>query len=728
MSIFKSRKIKLPTSAPIELVIFRNEHGVMNVKAPSLGSLLWGSGYAHANDRYTQLLLMRIIGQGRLCELLEDTQVNLEIDTFFRKANWHNNVTDEIDKLAPYTKSMCQHYCDGVNEGIKQKNWSMLKALGYKHEPWTIEDSILISRMTGYITLAQSQTEIEHFFVECVQAGIEIDLLKELFPLSKQDIDLDLLSKISLENSIIPSHVLWNSVLPRMMASNNWVISGNKTQSGKAMLANDPHLEVNRLPNVWCEQLLEYGENRVKGLGMPGLPGAVIGRSNDLAWGVTYAFMDSVDSWIEDCKSGQYLRDGIRCDFQIREEIIKRKKSADHLVTFYDNHHGVLSGDPCVDGYYLSTKWSGAQSGAASLNAAIKMFTVDDTRAALATLGQVESAWNWVVCDKKGDIGYQMSGLMPLRTNGWNGFTPQLGWYSENDWQGFVDAKELPRSYNPESNYIVTANQDLNHLGNFSPINMPMGDYRAQRIADLIEEEPQHDISSNQKIQLDVHSKQARQFLDILLPLLRVAHGNHALFIILENWDCCYDLKSKGAVVFEAFYSELRHIVFANKNYGFSNKVGSYLTQETGIFIDFYQQFDQVLLNNDSAWYQGASQEECFESAFLNIEQHCLKPSWGEENKLSFVNILLGEKLPQWMGATTSPISLRGGRATPSQGQIYRSANRQTSFAPTIRVVTQMNDSVLHTSVAGGPSDNFLSPWYRSELKAWQNGQYKKLI
>lgn len=728
MSIFKSRKIKVPTSAPTELVISRNQHGVMSVNAPSLGSLLWGSGYAHAYDRYTQLLLMRIIGQGRLCELLEDTQVNLEIDTFFRKANWHNNINNEIDKLDPHTESMCQHYCDGVNAGIKQKNWSMLKALGYKHEPWTIEDSILISRMTGYLTLAQSQTEIEHFFIECIQAGIETDLLKELFPVSDQDIDRDLLSKITLEDSIIPSQALWNSVLPRMMASNNWVIGGDKTHSGKAMLANDPHLEVNRLPNVWCEQILEYGEYRVKGLGMPGLPGVVIGRSNDLAWGVTYAFMDSVDSWVEDCKGGQYLRDGIRCDFEVRREVIKRKQSADHQVTFYDNQHGVLSGDPCVDGYYLSTKWSGAQSGAASLNTAIKMFTVDDTQTALAILGQVESAWNWVVCDNNGDIGYQMSGLMPLRTSGWNGFTPQLGWHSENDWQGFVEPKDLPRIYNPESNYIVTANQDLNHLGNCSPINMPMGDYRAQRIADLIEEESQHDVSSNQKIQLDVYSKQACQFLDILLPLLRIPHCNHTLFIILENWDCCYDLKSKGAVVFEAFYSELRHIVFANKNHGFSDKVGNYLTQETGIFIDFYQQFDQVLLNNDSAWYQGASQAECFVKAFLSIEQHCLKPNWGEENKLSFVNILIGDKLPQWLGATTPLISLRGGRATPSQGQIYRSANRQTSFAPTIRVVTQMNDFVLHTSVAGGPSDNFLSPWYRSELKDWQNGQYKKLI
>ena len=725
--MFSSRKINLPSTAPSTLSISRNEHGVICLKAPALDTVLWGSGYAHAVDRYTQLLLMRIIGQGRLCELLEDTQANLEIDTFFRKANWHNNIADEIKKLDQHTRAMCQHYCDGVNEGLKNKGLSMLKVLGYKHESWTIEDSILISRMTGYLTLAQSQTEIEHFFIECVQAGIKIDLLKELFPITDQDINLELLNKVSLEDSIIPSHVLWNCVLPRMMASNNWVISGNKTESGKAMLANDPHLEVNRLPNVWCEQILEYGDERIKGLGMPGLPGVVIGRSHDLAWGVTYAFMDSVDSWIEDCKNGQYLRDNIRCDFDVRKEVIKRKKSPDHLVTYFDNHHGVLNGDPAIDGLYLSTKWSGASGGAASLTAAIDMFTVTDTKTALTVLGQVESAWNWVVCDSEDNIGYQMSGLMPTRLAGWNGFVPQLGWQSTYDWQGFVDAANLPRAYNPTSDYIVTANQDLNHFGNHSPINMPMGSYRAQRISQLIEKRAVHNIASCQEIQLDVYSKQAHQFLHILLPLLKDKNEESSLYKVLDNWDCRYDLKSKGAVVFEAFYSALRHLVFAKQNHSFGDKVGRYLACETGIFIDFYQQFDDILLNQHSAWYDECAQSTCFINAFLTIDESCLNKDWGTENQLPFTNILLGDKLPQWLGATTPSIALQGGRATPSQGQIYTSGNRQTSFGPTIRVVTDMNEPVLYTSMAGGPSDNFLSPWYLSELNAWQQGQYKKL-
>ncbi|MGB1298968.1 MAG: penicillin acylase family protein [Psychrobium sp.] len=727
MSFFSSRKIKLPSTAPSSLTLSRTEHGIIEVGGDDLSDLLWGSGYAHAVDRYTQLLLMRIIGQGRLCELLDDTDENLAIDCFFRKANWHNNLTDEVSKLDTFTRNKCQRYCDGVNEGIKRKGMSMLRLLGYQPEPWCIEDSILISRMTGYLTLAQSQTEIEHFFIECVQAGIDRLRLEELFPISGQEIDFQLLNQIQLTDSIIPSHILWNSVLPRMMASNNWAISGQHTYSGKPILANDPHLEVNRLPNVWCEQILNAPSKRIKGMGMPGLPGIVIGRSNELSWGVTYSFMDSVDSWIEQCKDGKHLYDDEWLAFTARKEVIKRKKHPEHIATFYDNKHGVLAGDPYVEGYYLATRWSGVNSGAQSLQAAIEMFEINDTKSSLAILGKVESAWNWVVADKAGNIGYQMSGLMPKRQSNWNGFTPSIGWHSENDWQGYVDTQDLPRSYNPTCGFLVTANNDLNAYGKVSPINMPMGDYRAKRITQLIEENKQHNVALSQKIQRDVYSRQAKQFLDILRPLIRTQHKDSVSSDIIESWDCCYDTESHGAVVFEAFYHNLRQLVFADGRYGLGSNVGNYLASETGVFIDFYQQFDGVLLNPQSAWYEGTTQAGVFLAAFKAITLSEVDKTWQQVNSVSFSNILTADKLPSFLGATTKPIPLRGGRATPSQGQVYRSANRQTSFAPTIRAVTDMNEDVLHTSLAGGPSDDFTSKWYRNELDAWLNGRYKRV-
>lgn len=722
--MFKSRSIRLDPNIPHQLTIKRNEQGVMCIDADDIAGMLWGSGYAHGVDRYTQLLLMRILGQGRLCELLEDSDENLAIDTFFRRANWHNNLSNEVEKLDEYTRSMCQNYCDGVNAALKKKRFSILKLLGYQPIPWTIKDSILISRMTGYLTLAQSQAEIEHLFIECVQAGIDITLLEELFPIKNQDIDVALLRKIRLQDNILPNEMLWNSVLPRMMASNNWVISGQRTASGKAILASDPHLEINRLPNVWCEQSLSCSQVNVKGMSMPGLPSIVIGRSQHLSWGVTYSFMDSVDSWIEDCNDGHYKKHKQWRSFDTRKEIVKRKKNATHTLTFFDNEHGVLAGDPYKKGYYLATRWSGAQSGAMSLQAGIKMLSITSTEQALITLGQVESAWNWVVTDSEDNIGYQMSGLMPKRHRRWNGFSPAKGWLPEYDWCGYVTYDELPRILNPKAGYVVTANNDLNHLGVVSPINMPMGNYRAQRIEDKLNSTDQHDVNFSQQMQLDVYSKQARLFLDILLPILVKSESDNSSYKILRDWDCRYDNNSVGAPIFEAFYHSLREQIFISNELGFGERVGKHLVQETGVFIDFYQQFDNIMLNPNSSWLGNKSQEDIF----LNAFQHMKIPKyvyWKQQNTVCFTNILLTDKLPKFLRVSTDPIPLQGGRATPCQGQIYRNANRITSFAPTVRVVCDMSESTLHTCLAGGASDNPLSIWYRNELNDWLNGRYK---
>ena len=250
-----SNAFQIRQPKPPGLTIVRDADGVPHVTADRPAGALWGIGYCHAVDRITQLLMMRILGQGRLCELLSDTAESLQIDQFFRRANWHNNLERQVELLDDETREQCQSYCDGVNSGLAAKKIYVLKLMGYRPDPWSIADSILIMRMTGYLTLAQSQTEVERFFVELVQAGVDPELLAELFPIDPATLDRDLINSITLGERIVPCEILWNQALPRMMASNNWVVAGSKTASGAAIMANDPHLEINRLPNVWYEHL-----------------------------------------------------------------------------------------------------------------------------------------------------------------------------------------------------------------------------------------------------------------------------------------------------------------------------------------------------------------------------------------------------------------------------------------------------------------------------------------
>ena len=179
---------------------------------------------------------------------------------------------------------------------------------------------------------------MERLLIELVQAGMDTERLKELFPRILGGLDIDLIKKIKLQERIVSPASLWDIAAPVMMKSNNWAVSGRKTASGKPILANDPHLEIKRLPNVWYEMVLKNKDWYAMGGTMPGVPAILVGRNPDLAWSATYTFMDSTDSWVEQCKNGGYLREPEKwLRFTEREEIIKRKKKEAVKVVFYEN-------------------------------------------------------------------------------------------------------------------------------------------------------------------------------------------------------------------------------------------------------------------------------------------------------------------------------------------------------------------------------------------------------
>ncbi len=703
------------------LLIRRDEHGVPYIKANAEADLYWGLGYCHALDRGMQMLLMRILGEGRAAELLEASEEMLAIDKFFRRVNWAGGTEQEIAKLSSEAKIFCDAYCAGANAYFSRKTPWEFKLLGYKPAPWKIENIFTLARMAGYLTLAQSQAEIERLFIEMVQASISREKLDELFPNILGGLDIELLKKIKLAERIVPLGVKWNNIVPTMMASNNWVISGKKTVSGKPILANDPHLETNRLPNVWYESVLKTKARYAIGATMPGLPGILIGRNSDIAWGATYTFMDAIDSWIEHCKDGKFLQNENQwTEFKQRKEIIKRKKGAAVEITFYENAHGVLEGNPFDEGFYLATRWTAAALGATSINAIVNVWNAANVDEGMNCLGQLESAFNWVLADRHGNIGYQMSGLMPRRRDGVSGFVPLPGWKKENDWQGFVDHQDLPRCVNPAGGFFVTANNDLNQWGAAKPINICMGSYRSDRIAHLLAQKEKLTIDDCREIHYEVYSLQAEYFMRLLKPLLPDTSPGK----ILREWDCRYNPESPGAFLFEKFYGMLRHEVFGKNGFGVA--AVDFLANESGAFVDFYDNFDRVLLSENSAWFGRESRESLYRRVAAEALQVTPK-TWGEGNQIKLKHLILGEKLPVAAGFDRGPIILRGGRATPHQGQIYKSAGRVTSFTPSFRMVTDLAQDEVHSNLAGGPSDRRFSKWYCADLENWLKGEYKTL-
>jgi penicillin G amidase len=701
-----------------QVALDRDDNGVVHVTATRLIDLYFGLGWAHAYDRGLQMLMMRILGKGRASELLDDSEEMLRVDTFFRRMNWIQGANEERRSLSADAFDCAEAYAEGVTACFAEHVPFEMKLFRYDVESWTFEDSVLLSRMVGYLTLAQSQGEAERLFVEMVQAGVEREKLEELFPGALDEYDPALLKKIRLAERIVPAALSWKSLVPRMMASNNWVVSGSRTVSKKPILANDPHLEINRLPAVWYEAALKLPDRWAIGATMPGLPAILIGRNSELAWGATYSFMDAIDSWIEQVKDGKYRRGDHWLPFKKRVETIARKNKQPAEVVFWENEHGVLDGDAEREGHYLATRWSGATSGARSLEAMIRMFNARTVPEGMQLLGSIESAMNWVLADRTGHIGYQMSGLAPKRREGWKGFVPMPGWDPANDWTGFHAVEDLPRCFDPPEGFFVTANDDLNRYGRAKPLNVVQGPYRAQRLRALLAQQDTVDVEDMCRMQLDLRSTQAERFM----PLLRRLLPENEAGRMLAGWDLSYGAESRGASVFEEFYQELRREVFGKKSLG--ETVVDYLSGETGIFADFFINFDEILLSERSAWFGEETREQIWARAAANALQRPVR-AWKQSQQIVQTHLLFGGRLPKFLGFDRGPFALPGGRATVSQGQIYRSGGRLTSFAPSIRLVTDLSEDCCLTCLAGGPSDRRFSKWYDSDMELYLAGRYK---
>ena len=405
-----------------------------------------------------------------------------------------------------------------------------------------------------------------------------------------------------------------------------------------------------------------------------------------------------------------------------REETILRKKKEPVTIVFYENDHGVLEGDPSgsEERMLLATKWTGQDAGAESVNALAGMWSVNTVEEAMEILGPATISFNWVFADADGSIGFQMSGKAPKRRPGVSGFVPLPGWLPENDWQGMVAPEDLPRALNPKSGSIVTSNQDLNSLGNADVINMPMAPYRVNRVEQLLSERALLSAEEMNQIQGDLYSLEAEAFMKILTSLLPDTEAGRTL----AAWDCRYDLESQGAYLFERFYDALRTEVFGRNGFGENAEI--FLARQTGIYADFYLNFNRILLSDHSAWFAGDSREELYRRIAAEALDGTIL-TWGETRKVTMSHIIFGGQLPRFLGFDRGPIVLPGGRATINQGQIYRSAGRTTTFAPSLRFATDMGTNELHSNSSGGPSDRRFSRWYVSEMKRWMDNDYKTL-
>ncbi|WP_164848290.1 penicillin acylase family protein [Halobacteriovorax sp. HLS] len=712
----------------------RRSSGITEISTQSLNTSAYAQAMTHCNDRFVQIFLLRIIGQGRISELLNDSTETNEIDKFMRKMNFYGSSKQELSQLDPCARAFFQSYCDGINDYLKEHGtvWEF-KLLKVKPEKWNIEDSLMIIKIMSYIGLAQTQQDAQKLIIQLVRNNVDLKKIKSLFSPHLDTLNLETiedLKKLKFFEALIPEEVKFLNELPKFMASNNWILSGKKTNSGNVIQCNDPHLEVNRLPAIWYEQIIHTQEGNFHGMTMPGIPGIIMGRSENISFGFTYGFMDMVDYFIEDIKEGKFLRDSQWEEFNIRKEVIKKKGGGEIRCNFFENSCGTVEAETDLEelpnGKFLNLAWSCRNNGAAaSAKSLYELYKCKDVHSLKEVLSHITISCNWLLGDIHGNIAYQQSGQFPNRKS--TGLYPLKASDSKNLWNGMRPKSDLLSVLNPECGFLATANNDLaDYLSADSPlsINLPMGPYRYQRIKNLLESQEKFDIEQLKKMQSDLYSLQAELFMQELSPYL----GDDSISSILKTWNFNYDRESQGAIVFEHYYFELLRLVFAKDLAG--TDAWDYIANKSSILVDFYYFFDTILLEGKSPlWFAHSSKEDFIQRALENTKKNFRSgvPKLKDIRRTPMKNILFDGKLPNFLGFDYGPITIEGSRATIVQGALYEAHGRISTFCPSMRFVCDLGDTKSYTVLAGGVSDRRFSKLYTSEVEMWLNYKYKSV-
>lgn len=703
--------------------IGRDESGVPLIIGDDPLAIQRGIGYVHAKDRLMQLIITRIVAEGRLCECLLDNDDTFSFDHLMRKLGFRSKVEKDLINLTHGAREWAQAYCEGISNYIEKNGYPFVcKMLKIKPEPWTIADTMMVLKLQMYIGLAQTQERSERFIIQAIHDGVSIEKLKILFHPFLDELDSDLISlirKVPLEIPYLDEEMVF---MPGM--SNNWALSPSKSSTGSALLCNDPHLQISRLPAIWYEVMTQTGDEKRYGVTAPGVPGMVIGRSNHLSIGITYGMMDVIDFFIEGVEEESVKRPHGKGSLEKRIEIVKRKNESEELLYFYESDSGVLerrdaTEERIEDGCYFSFAWATQKRGVApSINAMEQLWKSQNVQEGQAVLREIGFSFNWVLADSQGNIGYQQSGSLPIRKH--SGLYPVAAWEEGNLWNGFLPSEKLASEYNPKRGYVVSANDDKHRSSGQVAINLPMSPYRYERICSLLSQNRTFSLEEMKALQSELYSIQAATFMEFLSPLL----PDTPVGKLWREWDCCYDVNSKGATLFEDFYQTLILDVFGKV---FGAKGWEEVVKQHSLLVFLHGHFDRILLAGEESWFGKEGREACFRRILQITLEHFqgVIPPWGEKNQFRMHHLLFEGKLTKYFGK--GPYPLVGSRSTVSASYLFQEHKRGIAAGASYRFACDMGEEGIHSALCGGVTEGRFSPYYISDLPLWLNFKYKRL-
>jgi penicillin G amidase len=552
--------------------VLRDEWGIAHIYAETQDDLFFAQGFVAAQDRLWQMDMWRRAGEGKLAEVLGPRAV--ERDRFARLIRYRGDMKAEYESYAPDARQIIEAFVRGVNAQIELSKGRLpieFQLTGSKPEPWTPE--VCLTRLAGYVMTRNASTEVlraqlaRDFGKEIVDEWVETDPRRKIEVPAGLDLDgID--SRILAGANAAGGSVTFNPPTPNPNdGSNNWVIDGTMSATGKPILANDPHRTI-ALPSLrYLVHLVGPGWN-VIGAGEPALPGVAAGHNDRVGFGFTIVGIDQQDLYIEETNPenpNEYRYRGKWERMRVEREQIKVKGEAQpHEVELKFTTHGPVIYEDKGRRRAYALRWVGSEPGAAGYLASLTLNRVQNWNEFLKAIERWKvPSENLVYADVDGNIGWVAAGMAPIR-KGWSGLLPVPGAEGKYEWQGFLPVSELPQSFNPSKHFIATANHNILPPGYKHELGYEWTNpIRFRRISEVLSSaKGKFNVADFEKLQHDEVSLPARELTALLRGAKGVKSELRPFIEMLTGWDCNLGKDSAAAALFEFWLTRLTPAVF----------------------------------------------------------------------------------------------------------------------------------------------------------------------
>lgn len=776
-------------NAPVE--IYRDRFGIPHIYASTTHDLFFAQGYVHAQDRFWQMDFWRHIGSGRLSEMFGESQ--LETDQFLRTLGWARIAQQEFAAMTPEEQAILLAYADGVNAYLADHRGSALSleyailkllAPGYSPEPWQPYQSLSWAKVMAW-DLGEGQLSYEIELAELLNflSAEQVDEIVPPYPSDHPVIvpgftispvsssppqDLRLLADLSPAFEELASRVegvnsllgLEADALREGIGSNNWVISGARTNTGLPLLANDMHLGV-QMPSIWyevdlhCQPKNENCPFEVTGYSFAGVPGVIVGHNDRVAWGFTNVGPDVIDLYIEKINPdnpNQYEVNGQWVDMQIVKETIQVAGGEPQELIVRHTRHG-----PIISGVYGPLKRFDEQSELdleKDYAIAIRWTALEPNRIISAILGY-NTAQNWqefrqaavnftvpaqntVYADVDGNIGYQTPGNIPIRNPNHSGRLPVPGWTDEYEWQGYIPFNELPYTFNPEAGYVATANNAVVAPDYPYPISYYWAaGFRARRIVDMIEQAPRPiSVEYIRQMHGDNRDLNAETLVPILLQIPLDNPEFESARSLLQGWDYQDHMDSAPAALFNVFWKNLLAETFHD------DLPEEHFPEGGGRWFEVVR---QLVKQPDNAWWddrstpEKESRDQIFARAFAMAVREIQKIqgkdpgkwNWGDLHTITFQNQSLGRSgvAPIEAIFNRGPFRTSGGDEIVNATGWSATEPYQVDSIPSERMIVDLSNLSNSLSIhPTGQSGHAYHPHYIDMVDMWRNIEYHPML